>query len=262
MKYGRVAAMWGLSMHEEIIVTAFSAKGYKEYGARLIESYIKSGSSFPMIVYTSEMDSLPHHPNIIHKKQEDICDLRDFLFRWRDSKQIAGCKPGPEWKPKYIQQGYNYRFDAHKFCRMVYVMWHAASMLGAHRMIWLDGDSVIRQKLPDDFFDRFLPPTAHISYLGRPAKYSETGFVAFRFPGAMPVLDEWAAMYTEDRFLDHKEWHSAYLFDRSREAKPEVRCHNLTPNGDGHVIHQCDVGKYIDHLKGSRKKRGVSPEAK
>lgn len=252
-------------MHEEIIVTAFSAKGYAEYGRRLLDSYVDSKSPFPLFVYTSEMDCITYKPGdaqIYQRKQEDIPDLRDFLHRWKNSQQIAGRKPEPNWKPKYVQQGYNYRFDAYKFCRMVYVMWHAAATLGAHRMIWLDGDSVIRQKLPHDFFDKFLPPTAHISYLGRPAKYSETGFVAFRLPGAQPLLDEWADMYTSDRFLDYKEWHSAYMFDRAREGCPEIRCHNLTPNGDGHVIHQCGVGKYIDHLKGDRKKRGVSPEAK
>lgn len=253
-------------LREEIIVTAFSKKGYREYGSRMLNSYINSKSPFPLFVYTSGMDGLqeecPFTTDVYQRKQEDIAELQAFLARWEGYGDVSGRQVNSKWKPKDVVRGYNYRFDAYKFCRMVYVMWHAARTLGAQRMIWLDGDSVIRRKLPDDMFDRFLPPTAHISYLGRPAKYSETGFVAFRLPGAMPLLDVWADYYTTDMFLLHSEWHSAWLFDRAREACPQIQCHNLTPNGSGHVIHQCEVGKYIDHLKGDRKYRGVSPEAK
>jgi hypothetical protein len=107
-----------------------------------------------------------------------------------------------------------------------------------------------------------LPSGEAYAYLGRPGKYTETGFLFFDVERAKPILNTWANYYRKDTFLHEQEYHSAWLFDRAREQHRDILGYNLTPNGRGHAIHQCWVGLYFDHLKGKRKLRGRSPEAR
>jgi hypothetical protein len=242
-----------------MIVTGFSAAGYKEYGKRLLDSY---DAPFPLIVFTDGVEQLE---GVEQRDQSDIPGLPEFLARWKTSKAANGREPNEFWKEREYRLGYSFKWDAWKFCKMVFTMWAAAHMLhkrGETKMIWLDGDSVIRRTLPDDLFERAVPADCSFAYLGREPKHSETGFLAFRLPECLPILDSWVAFYAEDTFVDQQETHSAYLFDRAREMHTDIKGHNLTPSGSGHVIHQCWVGQYIDHLKGSRKTRGRSQEAK
>lgn len=243
-----------------IVVTAFSAAGYKEYGARMLESWALHNNGHNLIVYTSGMDQVLK--GVEQRRQEDIPGWLGFIERWKDTKLVQGKEiiPG-KWKPRDIQKGYSYKFDALKFFRMSLVMNHAATVQANGKMIWLDGDTVIRQTLPDNLFARYLPGDCAFSYLGREPKHSETGWLIFRLPEALPVLHGWAEYYLTDSFIHEHEYHSAYLFDRAREKLPGIKGHNLTPGGEGHVIFKCDVGNYFMHNKGARKSKGFSPEA-
>lgn len=241
------------------IVTGFSASGYREYGKRMIESYIPN-SPFPLIVYTQDVQPLD---GVEQFDQMDIPGLKDFLTRWDGNSLVSGCEPNGSWKPREIQTRYSYKYDIFKFSKMIYTMWAAAHILherGETKMIWFDGDTLIRRRLPDDLFERSTPSWAAYGYLGREPKHSETGFVTWRIPESLPILDKWVSYCNEDTFLNFKEYHSAYLFDRARECFPEIKGNNLTPGGNGHVIHQCFVGDYMTHLKGNRKSMGYSPE--
>lgn len=242
------------------VVTAFSAKGYREYGARMLESWAKYNNGHHLVLYTQGVKQT--FLGVEQREQEDIPGFKEFLNKWVGNDLVAGRQPIPgKWKSRELQVGYSYKWDAWKFMRMVAVMHHAAHAQGEGIMIWLDGDNVIRGKSPRDLFTRWLPDDCDYAYLGREPKHTETGFVAFRLPEALPILDAWYAYYTEGTFLQEEEWHSAYLFDRAREQFPEIKGHNLTPGGSGHVIFQCSVGDWTMHNKGSRKTKGFSPEA-
>lgn len=242
------------------VVTAFSAKGYREYGARMLESWAKHNNGHKLVVYTSDMDRCLS--GVEQREQAEIPDFQGFLSFWAGNKAVQGRDPVPGWKARELQVGYSYKWDAYKFFRMVYVMWHAAHAQGAGTMIWLDGDHVLRKQLPRDLFERWLSAGCAYAYLGREPKHSETGLVVFRLPEALPILDAWYAYYHDGTFLQEHEWHSAYLFDRAREQFPLIRGNNLTPGGTGHVIHAHEAGQWIDHLKGDRKRKGRSQEAK
>lgn len=242
------------------VVTAFSAKGYKEYGARLLESWGRNNNGHELVVYTQDIDE--SFIGIEQREQTDIPGFVEFQDKWKYDLLVQGKQPIPgKWKQRELQIGYSYKFDGLKFQKMVAVMHHAANAQKTGTMIWIDGDNVIRQRLPRDLFTRWLPDDCAYAYLGREPKHTETGFVAFRLPDALPILDAWYAYYTESTFLQEDEWHSAFLFDRAREQFPNIKGHNLTPGGSGHVIFQCSAGDYFMHNKGSRKSAGYSPEA-
>lgn len=240
------------------IVTAFNRNGYEQYGKRFLESYKKT--PYCLTVFTEGMFDIlsPGY----QQDQLGIPGLREFLERHKDNDQVKGKASVDRWNDKERKAGYSYRFDAYKFCKMVYTMWYAAEQQKNGLMMWLDGDSVIRKPLPNDFFEQFLLDGYDYCYLGREPKHTETGFLIFRLPECLPILRAWKDLYDKDTFMHQKEWHSAYLFDRAREQFLDIKGHNLTPGGRGHVIHKCGVGKYIDHLKGNRKNRGRSPEAR
>lgn len=249
------------------IVTGFSHKGLGEYGDRFLQTFKKYNKpKIPLHVYTGCIDKKIH--GCKQFKQEEIEGLDEFLHYWRDDPTISGKHPVDRWNDKERKNGYSYRFDAMKFCKMVYTMWAAAHRLveegvfETDYMIWLDGDTVVRKDIPENLAVAALPAGYDFAYLGREPRHTETGFLVFRLPEALPILDSWVDFYESGKFIRQNEWHSAYLFDRARELHPDIHGYNLTPGGKGHVIHKCWVGKIFDHCKGNRKIRGRSPEAK
>ncbi len=247
---------------ETTIVTGFSGKGFAEYGLRFLKTFEAFNPGHRLLLYTDGTPALSSNA-LEQVEQRSIYDLSSFLSRWEGSKTCSGKAPVPGWNDKEKKNGYSYRFDAWKFCKMVYTMWAAAHRITEPcYMIWLDGDTVVRRDIPKNLAERALPAGYDYAYLGREPKHTETGFLVFRLPEALPILDAWAAFYTSDSFTGQKEWHSAFLFDRAREKFPEIKGYNLTPGGRGHVIHKCWVGSIFDHCKGNRKTRGHSPEAR
>lgn len=243
-------------------VTGFSGKGYEQYGRRFLDSFELHGLQYKdLIVYTHDFED-ELRPWVTQRQQDEIPGLLEFLEKYSTPETQGRKDPGGKWKLKELANGYSFRFDAHKFCRMVFVMHHAATQCKHEFMVWLDGDTVVRKTIPRALVSRALPNDCAYAYLGRPAKYTETGFLVFRVPEILPILEAWVGYYKTGRFKKEAEWHSAWLFDRARVRFPDIRGHNLTPNGSGHVIHQCWVGSIFDHCKGKRKIRGRSPEAK
>lgn len=244
-------------------VTAFHPEGFKVYGHRLVDSFDKFAPQWGLHAYASICDDRVysrHSDKATWHEQFDIPELRAFLDRHKDNPHVHGRQPDHRWKDKDRKAGYNYRYDMMKFARMIYVMWAEAHRDPTGRMVWLDGDCVLRKQLPDDFIDRSLPDGYDYAYLGRQKKYSETGYLVFRLPEALPILDEWANFCTSDSFFNEAEHHSAFLFDRARERHPNIKGYNLTPNGGGHPIYDCHVGEWIWHCKGRRKDKGICPQ--
>ena len=56
------------------------------------------------------------------------------------------------------------------------------------------------------------------------------------------------------------EWHDSFVFDAVRKSV-EINELNWSKNlivGEGHPLINCEWGRYLDHLKGERKKLGHS----
>lgn len=243
------------------VVTGFSGEGYEEYGRLFMSSFKKHNPNVPLHIYTDGVEDI-EEPNVTQFEQSAIKGLSEFLDYAGGNPKFCGKPTHSKCKEKEVKAGYSYRFDAFKFCKMVYTMWAAAHNIGEGYMIWLDGDNVSRQPMPDNMAEISLPNGEMFAYLGREPKHTETGYLAFKLPEALPILDEWMGFYGNLCFQYEKEWHSAFLFDRARERHPSIKGNNLTPGGRGHVMANCWVGEFFMHNKGKRKKQGKSPEAK
>lgn len=240
------------------VCTGWSPKGYIEYGARFLETFERHWpADVQLVVYGEEPCDLPRGEFI---QLSEVPGCLEFIKRHKNNLAAQGKKVDPTWKPSAQRTGYNFRFDAWKFCRQGFIPMHAAARCNTELLCWLDGDVVTLKDIPWQFIQSLLPKDKDVAYLGRDHTHSEIGFQLYRIPHAFPLLSEFRTLYNSDRVFRLKEWHSAYVFDTARQLVAPERLHNLTPGGRGHVWVQSPLAEYTDHVKGKRKTLGYSPE--
>lgn len=178
-------------------------------------------------------------------------DLRDF-------NQIPGVTEYLERLKRHpggdgmSPNGYDYRYDANKFCRKVFAQ--DAVFDEDQYVFWIDADCIALQPMPEKFLRSLLDEVA-LCFLGRKASYTETGFIGFdtkheRFP---EFRSRYLSYFTSGKiFSQLKGWHDCIAFDYAREGIPG---RNLTPEGYGvgNVMGESKLGLYLNHLKGARK---------
>jgi hypothetical protein len=76
-------------------------------------------------------------------------------------------------------------------------------------------------------------------------------------------MDDWKKLYNNDELFQLEEYHDSYLFwqllQRHDLVKESFNISEGHPHRPGiHVFINSPLGKYMDHLKGSRKKQGKS----
>ena len=241
------------------IVTSWGPHGWTQYASKFCRTFEDNWpASVDLVCYVEEPVSV---------KRAELRDLmsvhpcRDFLRRHKDNLTVQGKVQQPCWKSNERAQGNSYRTNAYKFGRKTFAIRDAALKLGTGILCWMDADVVTTHRVPEDWLADLLPSDTDCAYLGRPGSYSECGFIAFRLPQSMPLIERWTRYYEADEFLAEREWHDSWLFDRARERCPSVRCHNITPNGRRHVWHESPLTRWADHCKGNwRKELGHSPE--
>lgn len=188
-----------------------------------------------------------------------------FMARHENHAAAHGRSPTPKWKRGAIESGYYFKFDAVRFAGQAFVPEAMADALSdGELLVWLDGDVQAFAPIPKGFFDELVGDEDG-AYLGRGGKHSEIGYWCVRLsPRSRLFLHRFAELYRSDELFELKEWHSAFVWDHARreaEAVGGFKMRNLTPHGHDHVWFQSPLGKYLDHLKGEkRKRRGSSPE--
>lgn len=247
------------------VVSGFSPKGRLEYGEQFLTTFQKHWpKSVRLGVYVEEIDEALHM-----RAQGQILSLwdvpgaREFIERHRNEPRANGREVKPTWKDGDRRRGYSFRFDAWKFSRQCLIPAAAArSLPDGEILVWLDADVVTFADVPEGFVEGLLGD-ADGCYLGRGKKHSEIGFWAVRISdGTRGFVEGLADVYRTDGVFLLGEWHSAFVWDRCRESAEAMGLtfRNLTPRGHDHVWHQSPLCLYTDHLKGSRKALGRSPE--
>lgn len=234
------------------VITGWSPSGWLQYGQRFLSSFDKFWpKDVGLRVYVEEFFPIDAAARSVEQvKLSAIPGCMEFIDKYRNDRLANGTMVQPHWKEGCKKSGYNFRFDAWKFCRQGFIPYHAAQEMVSGVMCWLDGDVVTHTPVPSEFIESLLPDKADVAYLGREPKHSEIGVQIYRVPQAMPVLRAFSEYYRTEAVFALKEWHSAYVFDMARAYS---RCHNLTPGGFGNVWQQSAMARYTDHLKGKRK---------
>jgi hypothetical protein len=231
-----------------LVISSFNVmKHYKLYGHEFMKGLSELQNVTMACITVDDKHNMPH------KIYKNIS-----ITQLSDAELDAFYEKYPKGKVK------NYRKDGIRFAPKAFTIARAIQELSESYdyIIWLDADVKINKDWDDDFFENVLPKDEMVSALQRSKKHSETGFLAFncKHKDLQAFANTYINLWTSMELLNFPEQHDAYLFDVAiKKVQAPVR--NLNKLNDHvHPFNYSYLGKYMDHLKGKRKKSGESPE--
>ena len=244
------------------IVTSFSPAGYEEYGRRFLEGFCRYWPKDVdlRIYYEGELPdiafSADFNRGIVLTDLLTMPDsVSDFIARYGDDPRLHEVR-----EPREVM-----RYDALKFCRKTFAIYHASLVTRADLLFWCDADVLTFAPVSRSFLVSLLPVGQYLCYLDRmPAKYTETGFIGFRtsWPAHLEFMERYVAMYREGKFFEEREWHDCIMFDAVRsemEAEGKIISHNLSPgaadtkDATKHPWSISPLATCMDHRKGGKR---------
>lgn len=241
------------------VVTTFNASGYKQYGSRMIDTFLATWPrDVQLLVYAEDIAVTQQAPNLkIINLTQASPELVEFKRIWGNVPKANGHPfPGAERKA--------FKWQAVRFSHKVYAIFHAARACNTEWLIWMDADMVCHSPINLRQIDQLFPSVVDLCYAGRSNKFTECGLYGIHLtsPVAQQFLTEFQRMYddAENGIFTLKEWHDSFVFDavRKKFAMQELNWSAGLINGEGHPIINSEWGAYIDHLKGDRKDKGRS----
>jgi hypothetical protein len=237
-------------MVNQVLVTSFSPAGARLYGLRMVKSVRRFWpASVRLVVY---LDSPMPIPGAEVRLTSALPEWVACRTRWAKDPAVHGrsTREAPRKKP------YSYRYDAARFAVKVFVQRDAAERLGEGILTWLDGDTLTRRPVPENWPASLLGD-ADLAYLGRGPMHPETGYVGFRIPHAWPVLQWCCEAYSSDAFRQIDGWTDCHILRAALQAVP-VTSRDLTSAvyaGVSHIWPVSPLAAYVTHFKGSAQKR-------
>jgi hypothetical protein len=247
------------------VVTTFNADGLKQYGQRMIDTFEQYWPKEVELVACAEYcQPVITSPNV---KTYDLLKLshplNTFIQRHRNNPLAHGLDgPADVFNPKK-----SFKWNAVRFAYKIYAISLVANYTSGGWLIWLDADTCTHSDISMADLGALCPSTAMISYLGRGENYhSECGWVGYNLdhPETRNFIRELTSMYDQDRIFELPEWHDSYVWDVvRRKYQTHTQFYNLSntlqkPGRAGHPFINSELGKFMDHLKGNRKKQGRS----
>ena len=225
------------------IVTTFSDQGYREYGHYFVDSLAQFlDPTVDVYIYVDNVEVRGDIPNLTVRKLEPSApDLTAFKARHQNHQ------------PK------NFMYDGVRFSHKSYCLCHCATTIDADRLIWIDTDTEILDHLSANYLESFLPEGKFVSYLGRPGRYTETGFLEFDLtnPHSKDFFARWKQYYDEDLIWKLSAQLDCHVFDAVREefeADGRIQGHNLCPPDMGKGHFNVTFTGYMVHYKGDDKR--------
>ena len=252
------------------VVTSCSAAGWEQYGQRFVESFDKFWPPEVALYVVSE-DNLPVASvkrmftfekvtrRITFIDLNSSAQFTEFSKRHASNPRAHGVRVLPVIPTiKDKHHGYNFRMDAVKFSKKVFAIGMVADLVTG-RLIWLDADVVTIDSVPYDFLATLPPVNYAIAYLDRKPYHSECGFVSYdlEHPAVRYFISKFVAAYATDSVFKLKEWNDCFAFDYLR-VEMNVPSYPIPHKSTTHPFVHSVLGRYMDHLKGMRKQKGVS----
>lgn len=160
-------------------------------------------------------------------------------------------------------------YQAVKFSYKVYAQLYELEQARAEYIIYLDADVMTKAPVTHELLETISNENAYVSFLNRPGKYTETGFIIWNtnHPYHKEWCEQYRSMYDEDKIFEYDAWHDCIAFDACTLPKIQegvIQGIDLSyGTGSKHPLVTGPLGAYFDHLKGpSRKATGFSPERK
>lgn len=182
------------------------------------------------------------------------CPGKDFkdLQRFIDWKELHRDYVSPSWE-----------WDVVRFSHKVFA---AADALYDYQGVgvWLDADCVTYKPVPEGLIEKQVEGVYMACYQ-RTGLHTETGLwiVDCSHPIHKEFMDLMRGWYLSEEYKKLPQWHDCFVLDACiRQLKPPVRNLSGEHHMNAHPQALSELGQYIDHCKGLRKKEGRSPENK
>lgn len=237
------------------VVTCIGPGGWELYGKNFVESFKANWpTEVNLTVFHHDTTFVPVGGINIEYRNLLVVDSEVEAFR-------KFCSQSPKFKGE-TEQGYNFRFDAFKFCHKVYATTGLAFNLyeAGYKgwLLWLDADTVTKAPVDMEWINRLLQ--GDIVHLPRATlPYSETSFVAYNLASdeTMKFLANFRDAYVDKEVFAYAEWHDGFVFSRLLRiaANNETKVFSLTPPTYGGIdaFDNSPLAEKMIHLKGNRK---------
>jgi hypothetical protein len=263
-------------MKDITVVTTFHQEGMELYGQRFLDSFAERvDDRIKMLVYAENCEPRNPRPQQITvlSAEESLLKLQRFKQTWRDVPKANGKCPFPEKRIRDYHK--EFKWDAVRFANKVYAVFDACEQ-SQDWCVWMDADQFVHSDWSYKDWDRLLPDDRWITYVGRgkcSATWPECGFYGLNINNqtCRSFLTEFERYYedAEQGIFTLPEWHDSYVFGTILNSfkKQDSNVYDYTANtvlqtaktgGGGHPLINTELGKWVDHLKGARKKLGKS----
>lgn len=228
------------------IVSTFSDKGYKEYAQQFVSSLEQFLSKEVEVFLYVDNIKINTSSNIKTINLEStVPNLTAFKNR-NKTKLVT-----------------NYRNDGVRFSHKSYAIWHAAMSINvdnydSYKLFWLDADTVLHNYVDSMYFSNLLPNDIFTCFLGRPGKFTETGFIGFdlKHPAKSIFFDEFIDYYNNDRiYSELPAYTDCHVYDATRNKfveEKKITTLDLTPGLGKSNFNHVHQG-YMIHNKGENK---------
>lgn len=217
-----------------------------------------------LVVYAENCDVQESAANLTVRNLNLVEPLVMFKKRWQGVPKANGDVSSDPVRSIRKDAGKGFKWDAVRFSHKVYSIFDAAKSSNSDYLIWMDADMVCHSPISTAQLDQFC--TQDLCYLGRQGKYSECGLYAMKITSSavQEFLKKFQEYYdrAESGIFTLAEWHDSFVFDvvRKQVGVPSMNWAQGLIKGEGHPLINSAWGAYLDHLKGSRKHLGRSPE--
>jgi hypothetical protein len=242
------------------VITTFNESGYKQYGQRMIQTFLQNWpQEVTLVVYAERCTVAEFAPNLVVHDIAVVDALTTFKSIWQGVPRATGNVRDDPVRSKRRDAGKGFKWDAVRFAHKVYSIFHCARSVNTDWLLWMDGDTVCHSAVSLADLDRLCPADQDLCFLGRQGKYSECGLYAMNLarPDTKTFLKRFQRMYddAEHGIFTLDEWHDSYVFDAVRKqcALKELDWSSHLITGEGHPLINSEWGAYLDHLKGARK---------
>lgn len=230
-------------------ITSFNQSYYDMYGKYLVNSFVKYfPTTIPLYVYNEDL-ILPH-------TEKNIISME---FNLGDNYQ------------EFIRRNHKSRIKI--FAKKAFSWLHACKNIDADRIIWIDSDCQVIQRVPISFLESICPDdklTAHMGIwyydkktregnvkLNTPIYCPETGFNVINKNHKLfnNFIERYEDYYVSDKGVKLRRFYDNDVFGAVVKSFPEENFVELNPDYHKTPMRRTILGKYFEHYKGKVKRQ-------
>lgn len=265
-------------MTQITVITTFNQDGMNLYAQKFIKSFEKyvdkriklkcyAENCAPIIADAEQIEVLD--------AKKCLPDLVEFKKKYKKIPYANGIPPEHIRVKRPRDAHKEFKWDAVRFANKTYAVFEAARLC-KDWIVWMDADTIVHSDWSYEEFKEILPNDRWITFVGRGKSvqtWPECGFYGLNLSNEIckNFINDFEFMYknAEDGIFTLEEWHDSFVFGHVLDnyKKKFTNYLDYTENlllktaqtgGGGHPLINCVLGKWLDHLKGSRKIVGKS----